>query len=74
MCQKLKYIPMQRRLKCLWMENLPGCGVPRRKNGGATIFTWENIELLQDKENTVKAIAVFCDGSQKEDCVTWIGR
>lgn len=42
--------------------------------GGATIFTWENIELLQDKENTVKAIAVFCDGSQKEDCVTWIGR
>ena len=46
----------------------------KKEEWGATIFTWENIELLQDKENTVKAIAVFCDGSQKEDCVTWIGR
>ncbi|MCI8563104.1 MAG: glycoside hydrolase family 2 protein, partial [Lachnospiraceae bacterium] len=46
----------------------------KKEEWGATIFTWENIELLRNKENTVKAIAVFCDGSQKEDCVTWIGR
>lgn len=39
----------------------------------STVFTWNAVVLLQNQENTVKAVATFADGSQKEDLVTWTG-
>ncbi|RKI36225.1 glycoside hydrolase family 2 protein [bacterium D16-51] len=42
----------------------------RKEEGCSTIFTWENIKLLQGRENVIKAVAVFCDGSQEIDCVS----
>ena len=43
------------------------------QKGKSTIFTWENVVLLENEENAVKAVATFSDGSQKEDSVTWSG-
>lgn len=43
------------------------------EDGKSTIFTWNDVTLLQNKKNTVNAVAVFQDGSQKEDSVTWTG-
>nr|MDE6566946.1 glycoside hydrolase family 2 protein [Lachnospiraceae bacterium] len=43
------------------------------EDGKSTIFTWNDVVLLQNQENTVKAVATFADGSQKEEWVTWTG-
>lgn len=43
------------------------------ETGKSTIFTWNDVVLLQMQENTVKAVATFGDGSRKEDSVTWTG-
>lgn len=44
------------------------------ETGKSTIFTWDNAILLQNEKNIVKALALFRDGSQKEEYVTWIGK
>lgn len=43
------------------------------EKGKSTVFTWNDVVLLQNQANTVKAVATFSDGSQKEDSVTWTG-
>lgn len=41
--------------------------------GRSTVYRWSNIFLLQGKENVVKAVATYGDGSQKEETVVWVG-
>ena len=42
-------------------------------HGKSTVFTWNNIELLRNEKNTVKAVAAFADGSVKKDYAVWFG-
>lgn len=41
--------------------------------GKSTIFIWENVTLVQNEKNEIKAVATYLDGSQKEDYVSWTG-
>lgn len=39
----------------------------------STVFTWDNISINQDKENEIKAVAVFSDGKTIDDTAVWTG-
>lgn len=40
----------------------------------STVFTWDNITLDIGRENEIKAVAGFADGTTVEDSAVWIGK
>ena len=51
-------------------------GVVERKSldpNYSTVYVWENIAIIQNKENEIKAKAYFSDGKVLEDTSLWFG-